>query len=440
VSDPQFNREDLFTIEIKELEPTGQIEPQAWMTASGVQAIFTVLEDAGYEVRFVGGCVRNGIAKRPVADVDLATTAKPDTVMELLEAAGIKAIPTGLDHGTITAVSEGANYEITTLREDVATDGRHAEVMFTDDWIADAKRRDFTINTMSATRTGEVYDPFDGIPDMAYGRINFVGNPAKRISEDYLRILRYFRFYTSHGRPPVSREALAACRMAASNLQNLSGERVRDELLKILLTLNSPDTLIMMKGEHVLEQVLDEATEFGDLRALIWLCTTAMNLDKITMDPVRNLAILLPSDSKPEVAENIASRWRLSNAERNRLSSLCEFPQPDPMSPKPDHLHRLHRVGAELYADQCLITWARESASIAKIPKDRRQGWMELMEMITTWQEPAFPITGRDLQDKGIKQGPELGVLLNQIRDWWIDNDCTADRDACLNKLKQLTP
>ncbi|MBT4888067.1 MAG: CCA tRNA nucleotidyltransferase [Rhodospirillales bacterium] len=433
-----INRKELYSFEVKELEPTGQIEPQDWMTDSDVQSIFNILEIAGFETRFVGGCVRDAIAKRKVNDVDIATTAKPNEAMRLLETAGIKVVPTGIEHGTITAVINSKSYEITTLREDVATDGRHAEVAFSNDWVVDAGRRDFTINAMSATRNGSVYDPFNGLSDLAYGKVIFIRKPSDRIAEDYLRILRFFRFHTSHGRPPISREALAACRLAAGNLKSLSGERVRDEMLKILSANNAPDTLILMNGEKVLKEVLPEASKFGDLRALNWLCTTAMQLDGIEIDPIRNLAILLPADTTAITAKGIASRWRLSNAEKNRLINLTEFPEPDPMAPSAGHIRQLYKIGIDLFTDQCLMTWARETGDDANLPKDRKAAWLALMEMITTWEKPTFPISGEDLMGLGIQEGPKLGALLDQARDWWIDNDCTPDRDACLKKLESF--
>ena len=190
--------------------PMGQLPPQPWLDTVDTRAVIDALEKDGTRVRFIGGCVRDAIAHRPVQDIDIATPDPPETVIALLEGAGIRAIPTGLDHGTVTAVSGGASFEVTTLRKDVATDGRHATVEFTDDWLEDAKRRDFTINAMSATPDGDVFDPFDGISDLAHGRVRFIGLARDRIAEDYLRILRFFRFHGSYGRPPVDKDALAA--------------------------------------------------------------------------------------------------------------------------------------------------------------------------------------------------------------------------------------
>ena len=208
--------------------PMGQLPPQPWLDTVDTRAVIDALEKDGTRVRFIGGCVRDAIAHRPVQDIDIATPDPPETVIALLEGAGIRAIPTGLDHGTVTAVSGGASFEVTTLRKDVATDGRHATVEFTDDWLEDAKRRDFTINAMSATPDGDVFDPFDGISDLAHGRVRFIGLARDRIAEDYLRILRFFRFHGSYGRPPVDKDALAACRAHADGLSELSGERIRD--------------------------------------------------------------------------------------------------------------------------------------------------------------------------------------------------------------------
>ncbi len=433
-----IKRENLFSLETTGLEATGQIEPQDWFTAPQVQAIFDALEAGGAEVRFVGGCVRDALAKRPVNDVDIATTTRPKETIRLLEAAGIRAIPTGIEHGTITGLVDGNSYQITTLREDIKTDGRHAQVIFGEDWIADATRRDFTINAMSATRNGAVYDPFNGILDLAYGRVTFIGKPGNRIAEDYLRILRFFRFQSTHGRPPTSREALAACRLEAKKLRHLSGERVRDEMMKIIAENNAPDILIMMNGELILKHVLPEAKKFGDLRALNWLCTTAINLDGIGLDPVRNLVVLLPPRTDPTLVKNLTRRWAFSNAILKRLLQLTDFTPPDPLGPHTGHTRQLFVLGAGIYSDRCLITWSRELADKAKLDKERKQAWIDLMERIVSWQQPVFPLQGDDLLRLGMEQGPAIGHMLEQVRNWWIDTDCTAGHDECLETLKNL--
>jgi len=250
------------------LEPQGDLGPQPWMAAASTKALMEALAANGSEPRFVGGCVRDALAKREVKDVDVATPETPDAVLKLLERAAIKAVPTGIEHGTVTAVFPDRSFEVTTLRRDEETDGRHAKVAFTDDWVADAERRDFTINAMSATTDGAVYDYNQGIADLAHGRVRFIGRAETRIDEDYLRILRFFRFQGGYGKPPLSRDALAACRSRAPKLAELSGERVRSEMLKILLVPDPADILVHMQGAGALAVVLPEMAGVASLRML----------------------------------------------------------------------------------------------------------------------------------------------------------------------------
>ncbi len=249
------------------------------MTRPETKAVLNALMADGTEVRFVGGCVRDAILKRPVEDVDIATPDRPETVMALLEAADIKVFPTGISHGTVTAVMGEYHYEITTLRIDEETYGRHAKVAFTDDWIADAARRDFTINTLSCTPDGNVYDPFEAIDDLAHGVVKFVGNARERIEEDYLRLLRFFRFYAAYGKPPPDVKALDACRLYASKLNTLSAERIWSELRRILIGPNPEDVITLLRSERILEHLLPEAGSVGPLRMLAWLETTAIKVD-----------------------------------------------------------------------------------------------------------------------------------------------------------------
>jgi poly(A) polymerase len=405
------------------------------MAAPETKAVLAALTAAGQEVRFVGGCVRDAVAKRPVEDVDLATADSPETVMELLQAAGIKVVPTGLAHGTVTAVVGGRTFEITTLRVDVETFGRRARVAFTGDWVADAKRRDFTINALSCTPGGRVYDPFDGLSDLAHGRIRFVGRARERIEEDVLRLLRFFRFYATYGRPPPDKDALAACRALAHRLPELSGERVREELFRILLAPDPAGAMLLMRGERVLPHALPEAGDVGVLRAISWLAARALPADTVAPDPIRRLAALLDGDS--ETAERVADRLKLSNRERVRLVALME---PLALGPGADAAARerlLRRLGSGLFRDAVLLAWARELALAPHMPAERTQGWRDLLA--AAGEAPKlFPLKGRDALALGIAPGPRVGALLAAVEGWWEDGGCTADRQACLEKLRAL--
>jgi len=424
-----------YTIEIHGATPTGQLGPEPWLTAPETVAVLDAIEGGGKAARFVGGCVRDAIAHRPVSDIDIATPERPERVMELLDAAGIRVVPTGIRHGTVTAVVGERAFQITTLREDVATDGRHATVAFTENWIADARRRDFTFNAMSATRDGAVYDPFEGLQDLAHGYVRFIGRPSDRIAEDYLRILRFFRFRATHGREPTNRDALIACRMAAEHLQGLSGERVRDEMMKILRAPTPAEILLMMRNERVLQQVLPEATDLGRLRAVDWLVTAAVKIVGMTTDPIRNLAAAIEIDKTPDAPSEIARRWRLSNREAATLADLCVPFGIEPDAPRAEREALLNRIGADVFRDRALLKWGAEVADEPRLPAARTQAWIETLEMTANWKPKVFPLGGSDVLALGIPRGPEVGTLLRAVEDWWASGGFTADKNACLAEL-----
>ncbi len=419
------------------LVPTGKIAPQEWMTAPQTRAVFAALTAAGAEVRFVGGCVRDAVSGRPVRDIDIATPDPPERVVELLEKAGLRVVPTGIGHGTVTAITDGRSFEVTSLRIDIETDGRRARVAFTDDWVADAARRDFTFNALSSTLDGDIYDPFSGIDDLSRGFVRFVGNAGERIEEDVLRLLRYFRFYAHYGRPPADLDALAACRALASKLPELSGERVRAEMFRILSAPEPADVVLLMRGERVLEHVLPEAVDVGRLRMMSWLESRALNMPSVGPDSLRRLAALLPNDGAD--AEKVAVRWRLSNAEAARLKTLAEAPLDFTESIGEDDMRRaLRTLGADLVRDLTLLDWARVVAVDPHQPRDKTKVWTAILEAAESWTSLDFPLKGRDVLALGIAAGPEIGRLLGAAEAWWNDGGCRADRDACLAKLKDL--
>lgn len=341
--------------------PIGKLDPQDWMVAPETIAVMKALMADGHEARFVGGCVRDGILKRPVTDVDIATPETPERVMELMATAGIKAIPTGIDHGTITVVAGSRHYEVTTLRVDTESHGRHATVDFTEDWLIDAQRRDFTINTLSSNIDGDVFDLLGGMDDLGNRWVRFVGVARERVEEDILRLLRYFRFYATFGNPPPDKDALAACRLLAPRLKELSSERVRDELLRILDAPHPADTIVLMNGERVLEHCLPEAVDFGRLRMMSWMETTAIKVETVTPDTLRRLASLLEVD--PDGHGELAQRLRLSNHQRERLNIMTR----DDFSASPEASEKeiraaLQQTGAESVRDRALLAWAGEMA------------------------------------------------------------------------------
>jgi poly(A) polymerase len=358
-------------------------------------------------------------------------------VIMLLERAGIRAVPTGIEHGTITAVCGHQHFEVTTLRCDVETFGRKARVAFTDDWAADAARRDFTINALFADTQGRIYDPFEGLQDLGAGRIRFVGNAMQRIKEDVLRLLRFFRFYAHYGRPPADTGALAACRAMAPRLPRLSGEHVCGELIKLMQAPDPASVLLLMQGERVLEHVLPEAHEFGRLRQLVFLETRGLALDSVRPDALRRLAAVLRTDRAGATA--VAERLRLSLKQRDRLVGMAapaDWPEPGW-----DHGRRrraLRRLDAELFRDLVLLSWAGRRALEPHGHADETAAWIAMIEEADAWQPVELPVKGRDLLALGVPHGPEIGRLLAAVDGWWENNDYRPDRDAVLRKAREL--
>ncbi|PKU23823.1 CCA tRNA nucleotidyltransferase [Telmatospirillum siberiense] len=417
--------------------PVGQLPPQDWMEADATRAVIAALTAEGGEIRFVGGCVRDAVLRRPIRDIDIATHDPPERVTALLEKAGIRAIPTGLAHGTITAVIGKAHFEITTLRCDIETFGRHARVEFTNDWTLDAARRDFTINAMFCRPDGMIIDPFDGLADLGAGRVRFVGNAMQRIEEDVLRLLRYFRFYAHYGRPPADIDALEACRIQAHKLADLSGERLCGEVMKLLQAPDPAGVLLLMQGHHILQHLLPEARDFGRLRVLVFLETRGLVRPNVAPDPLRRLAAALDVDARG--TENVAKRLKLSNALAERLSALAAPPVlPDESMDDKAARRLLHRVGAPHFRDLALLAWARRKAVGDRMTAAETQRWISLLDRSDTWRPVELPVHGRDLIALGVPRGPRIGVYLAAMERWWEAGDYRASRDETLDRLREL--
>ncbi len=389
--------------------PALRVPPPAFLADPGLAAVMAALPDA----RVVGGAVRGALAGLPIADIDLATPAMPEQVLAALQRAGLKAVPTGLDHGTVTAFADGRGYEITTLRRDVATDGRHAVVAFTADWRADAARRDFTLNALSMTSDGAVFDYFGGIEDLRVGRVRFVGDPARRIAEDYLRILRFFRFHAAYARTPPDARAVAAIKAGVPGLARLSPERVWGELRRILSGPDPRATVTLMAALGVLGAVLPESADPGRLARLVAAGAPA--------DPLLRLAALLTDE-----ADALADRLRLSNAERERLRALLAAPVPRPE----DDQRALRRLLADTPAD---ILIGR-----AWLAGGNGPDWAALRARLATTPRPVFSVAGRDVLALGVAPGPRVGTLLVAVRRWWLEGGCVADAEACRDRLRQI--
>lgn len=396
-----------------------------WLTAPESRRVLVALAADGSPARFVGGCVRDALLSSgaDAADLDLATPERPERVMELLATAGIRAIPTGLRHGTVTARLHRRRYEITTLRRDVACFGRHAEVEFTRDFLEDALRRDFTINALSCDGDGRLHDPVGGQADLVAGRVRFVGDARDRIAEDYLRILRFFRFYARFGRGAPDADALAACAELAHGIDRLSGERVRQELWLILATARVGVALEEMQATGVLARVLPGPVAPAQLARLLAAWPAA--------DPLPRLAALL-RDGWTDAAgiDRLATRLRLANAEAERLTRLLLTPLPNVAAADQTQRLAIYRLGAALYGDLVRLAVATGQADVVAANR--------CLTLAAAWPVPVLPITGADLLARGIAPGPEFGRLLEQVRRHWEVRDFQPDRAACLEALERL--
>ncbi len=401
-----------------------------WMTTPATKAVLDALIAKGGQdcVRFVGGCVRNAILNRKIDDIDLATTLTPPQVVKALEATGLKAIATGIEHGTVTALSEDQTFEITTLRKDVQTDGRHAVVVFTDDWAQDAARRDFTMNALYADASGAVFDPSEtGVDDARAGRLVFVGDPKTRIGEDYLRILRYFRFLAWYGKGEPDRDALAACEAGRARLADCSAERVAKEMLKLLAADDPRAALRLMASTGVLAQVLPQAEGLAVLDRLV----TIEDEQLFENEPLLRLAALLPAD--PAAGEAMGRALRLSNAQRERLAQALgtDLRLVSWMSPKAAR-QAVYRLGNAVFRDRVKLHWAR-SLRPATTPQ-----WRGLLALGESWRAPVMPISGKDVVCSGVPAGPLVGEVLREVEDWWVDSDFIDDKLSLVERLKSV--
>lgn len=364
-----------------------RIEPPA---RDGLAALARALGSGEGDTRFVGGAVRDTLAGEAIGDIDLATRLAPDEVMSRLEAAKIKSVPTGIAHGTITAVLSSGPVEVTTLRRDVSTDGRRATIAYTDDWREDAARRDFTINALYADpETGEVTDYFGGVDDLAAGRVRFIGEPLQRIAEDHLRILRFFRFHARFGRGAPNPAGLEACRARANDLMALSRERIADELMKILALPDPAPTIRLMLENGIFKPVLPEIIGADGLEALVAIEREG--------NAVRRLASLLPAD--PAVAESVANRLRLSRVKTKRLVENAGRSAEDDADPRA----LAYRLGSDSARDRLLLA-----------------GKAEALAPLEGWEVPRFPMTGGAIVARGVSAGPDVARLLQAVEARWI--------------------
>jgi poly(A) polymerase len=468
------------------LEPAKTIKLQPWMTDADTRAVMGALAAPDLEgpaALFVGGCVRDTLIGRDVVDIDIATAHPPDEVVRRLEAAGIGYHTIGIDHGTVAARGEGRLLEITTLRVDVETHGRHATVAYTDDWAVDAARRDFTINALYMDMDGRVFDPLGGMADVDARRVRFIGDASERIHEDALRILRFYRFHAQLDLRDLDPKGLAACQENAALLDNLSGERIRNELFKMLL---SPGANWMLEGEAFPELFDWLFPELPNLRGSHGLFAVSYNeMNCGNTDALRRLVSLIEAFPFRDVsdlpqwkadAERIAARLRLSGQQARRLITMLERPRdlkprwPVEKRPTLDHasvllpvpfrlsllgrlrrekkvdrsyLPELYRLEDQAWCDAVMLNWSDQDARIDDAARTNAlarfhfpQDWQDLLDLPKRLPRPVFPLQGKDVLDLGVPQGPEISRSLGEVEKWWIDGGFVADRKACLAELK----
>ncbi len=395
-----------------------------WMTEEDVTRVFDALLG---KARFVGGCVRDGLLNKPIKDIDIATSHIPEKTIELLKAKNIKVVPTGLKHGTVTAVIGNKNFEITTLRKDVECDGRHAEVEFTDSWEKDAARRDFTINAMSCTQKGELYDYFGGIDDLQNQVVCFVGDAHVRCEEDILRILRFFRFSAYYGSVPLDMNGLWACTKLANKISSLSAERIQAEMLKLLVAPKASKIVSEMKNISVLKKVLPLDIEIEKL-------VFAEKLEKkIGLAPNAFVRIAIMAEESDRRIEKLGTFWKLSGKDKQYLSSLVLNKFRFAIDDSVDNLIQIIRkTGKELFADLFFIKIAKTGGDITKLSSLYKKMAKKLDEI----EIPQFPVTGKDIMELGVKSGPEVGKILQKAEIWWEEGDYTSSKSEILKFIK----
>ncbi|RFC67477.1 MULTISPECIES: CCA tRNA nucleotidyltransferase [Mesorhizobium] len=411
-------------------------ERAPWLANPALQKLLAVLSQNGEEARIAGGAVRNALLGDPVADVDIATTNLPDETIRCASAAGFKTVPTGIEHGTITVIVEGSAYEVTTLRDDVETDGRHAVVHFGRDWKRDAERRDFTINALYVEADGTVIDLVGGLADIEARRLRFIGDAEKRIREDYLRILRFFRFFAWYGSGRPDADGLKACARLKDGLERLSAERVWSELKKLLGAPDPSRALLWMRQSGVLSKILPESEKWG-IDAIHPLVSTEKELGW-TADPLLRLEAIVPPDA-PRM-KSLAERLRLSTRESDRLVNWAAEAQTAADTSDLALRKRLYFGEPEGVADRLRLSLASAHAKAVSDDAALKDaaGFSRQLKIAEAWKKPELPVKGNDLIALGLETGPQLGKALRSLEEVWADSGFVLNRQALLEKAKAL--
>ncbi len=406
---------------------SASIQHAPWLKAAETQKLIAALEGArAGGSRFVGGCVRNSLMGFAVDDIDIATQLVPDDVVAIATKAGFAAHPTGIEHGTITVVVNHKPFEVTTLRRDVSTDGRRATVAFTENWAEDAARRDFRMNALYADASGAVHDPTGGgLDDVRAGRVIFIGDAETRIREDYLRILRFFRFNAWYARGPLDPSGVAACKALASGVETLSAERVWKELKKLLGAQNPRPAWEGLEAIEVRTRVAPEMARHDRLDALI-------GLENDLMLPFDAMTRVAASLADAEAARALARRLKLSNEERDRLvSALGDDVKITSYMSLREMRRAIYKLGNEVFRDRIMLAWASAG-------NEKAQQWRALVAHGQMWKPPRMPLTGDEVMAAGVPAGPKVGAVMREVEDWWIDADFPDDKLSVIERLKAV--
>jgi poly(A) polymerase len=409
----------------------GKLKLKSWMKWPETISVLKALRSQGDHALFVGGCVRDSFLNKPVVDIDIATSARPPKTLRLLKKAKIKGIATGMSHGTITAVCGNKKFEITTLRQDVETYGRKAKVLFTNNWEEDAMRRDFSLNAIYSNEYGEIFDPFFGLSDLINAKVRFIGNPEARIKEDFLRILRFFRFYSLYGSGKPDGKAIRSCKKMSKFLTKLSSERVWGEMKKILVSRRAFDVISLMHKSRILAHLSIKSASIAHMKKILLL---EEELQKA--DPIRRLASLFCRNKNLHTdISNVSKRMKLSGIENRRLFFLLQHLRDISRKRNIESWRRNgHGLEASFFEDILFLysSFRQENISRKKIFCEK------MLKQYKLWQSKKFPISGNDIISLGVSEGKRVGQILNSLKLWWIDGNFQATKTSCLQRAKKM--